>query len=778
MVKRPLLIACIGYLIGIIYGLYLIEISIPIFFLSILLIIILKKRLSKNIKRYIKIILPKKAITILAIFLIIGTFHINALNKKYNKIYEIKEKVNIIGIIEEIEPKEYTNKYILKIESINNKKQINTKLILTTKLNLEYGDCIKIKAQYFTPDDSRNYKGFSYRNYLKQKSIYGTIEPIGNIEIVERGKINFISKLANSVKSIIINKSNNNLSENASSVFLGILLGEKSQISDEISTYFKLGNMSHILAVSGAHVGYIILMVNILLGKTQKKFYSVCTIIILVFFMVITNFMPSVVRACTMSIIAIFAKLVYRKSDIYNNLAISAFLILLSNPYTILNIGFQLTYLGTLGIVLLSKRMSTCLYNKIFHKENKESKLTLKNRVKTKVKKYITNTILISISVQILIAPIIIFNFNTLSYNFLISGILATPIFACIMLVGIISLIAFPLEKICFLIVEILINCLIFISKILSSIPFSKIIIPTPHIVWVIFYYLAFAIILISKSKISYRIIKSKEKIIKVLKKVLIPILIVCIIAQFFILVKDRNLKIFFIDVGQGDASLIITPKNKVILIDGGGSSDKSYDVGENILIPYLLDRGIKSIDYIIISHFDNDHVGGILTVMKELKVKNIIIGKQFCGTENLKEFLEIVNSKKINLIIAQATNRINVETNLYFDIIWPNSKYEITQNSINNNALVCKLYYKNFTMLFTGDIEEEAEKVLVSKYSDTNILKSVVLKVPHHGSKSSSTENFIKLVNPKIALIGVGKNNKYGHPNNSVLETLMHFRS
>jgi competence protein ComEC len=146
---------------------------------------------------------------------------------------------------------------------------------------------------------------------------------------------------------------------------------------------------------------------------------------------------------------------------------------------------------------------------------------------------------------------------------------------------------------------------------------------------------------------------------------------------------------------------------------------------------------------------------------------------------------MKIVNSKKINVKVVEAGNRVNIEKNLYFDVLWPDSSQIISENSINNNALVCKLNYitkrntNNFSILFTGDIEEETEKNLVSMYSKkVNVLQSKILKVAHHGSKSSSTEAFLNLVNPKIALIGVGENNLYGHPAEQTIERLTDLRS
>ena len=151
--------------------------------------------------------------------------------------------------------------------------------------------------------------------------------------------------------------------------------------------------------------------------------------------------------------------------------------------------------------------------------------------------------------------------------------------------------------------------------------------------------------------------------------------------------------------------------------------------------------------------------------MLKKVKVKNIIIGKQFEISDNYKEFLSIIKQKNIKINVVEEGAKINIEKNLFFNVLWPNSKQEIIQNSINNNSLVCKLNYKNFTMLFTGDIEETTEKVLISKYN--------ILKVGHHGSNTSSTQEFLDLIKPKVALIGVGQNNKFGHPNEEILKRL-----
>ena len=165
---------------------------------------------------------------------------------------------------------------------------------------------------------------------------------------------------------------------------------------------------------------------------------------------------------------------------------------------------------------------------------------------------------------------------------------------------------------------------------------------------------------------------------------------------------------------------------------------------------------------------------GGLLHILQEIKVETVIIGKQYESSENYKEFQRIVNMKKVNTHVVEAGNKIQIETNLYFYVLWPTSINMISDNAINNNSLVCKLVYKNFSTLFTGDIEEIAEKAILSKYvNKQEVLNADILKVAHHGSKTSSIKEFINAVNPKYAVIGVGKDNKFGHPSEKTLETL-----
>ena len=445
-----------------------------------------------------------------------------------------------------------------------------------------------------------------------------------------------------------------------------------------------------------------------------------------------------------MSILGLMSFLFYRKSDVYNNLAFSSFIILIFNPYTIFDMGFLLSYGGTIGIILFS------------------NKLSKKFPIKNKILNYIKEMFFVCISANIIIIPIIMYNFNTLSLTFFISNVLVSPIMGIVVILGFVqiflSIININLAYLLSIFLNPMLEILIFIADFTAKLPLSKILIPTPNIIFIIIYY----VIILFCNKIN-------------IKKTIIILSIIIIIFNLLNLLP-KDLRIYFIDVGQGDSTLILTPKGNSILIDGGGSETGSFDVGEKILLPYLLDRGVTKIDYMMISHFDSDHVGGLFSILENLRVEHVLISKQGKESENYKHFLEISKRKKIKVIYLEAGDRINIEKNMFFEILFP-TRNLISENILNNNSIVARLVYKNIKILFTGDIEEIAEKELIKLYSKTNKLRADILKVAHHGSKSSTIASFLKLVNPRISLIGVGATNTFGHPNIGVLERLEQIR-
>lgn len=690
--------------------------------------------LSIPIAVIILLITKNKKIIVILICLIISIGYVSILENKYSKISDmpIKEMVTIISDIQE---KEYKKVCTAKIVRNNKKILINIKMSQDIP-SIKYGDSLYIEGEFKQPEEARNYKGYNYKQYLKTKKIIGTVE-LEKAKILKSSNGSFIHNIQKYIKDTI----NGTLTDEEGNLLLAILLGDKDKLSEDIQESFKTSNLSHMLAVSGAHVSYIILgltyvLQNSIIGKKNEKI--VC-IIFLLFFMAITNFTPSVTRACIMAVLTLFSGIIYRKSDVYTNISVAALITLIFNPYNLLDLGFQLSYGGTIGIIIFIKRI-----------QEKKSN--------SKVINYIKQMALVSIYANIIIIPIMMYHFNTVSFTFIISNIMASPILGIIVITGFLFIIASitvkPLTRLIAIFIKPILSILIKISQICSKLPFSNILVVTPYMFNVISYY---AIILYC--------IKSKKNN---KCKIIICLLIVLILINFIIYIFPQKLRIFFIDVGQGDSTLIITPDKKTVLIDGGGSD--SFDVGEKVLLPYLLDRRILKVDYVLISHFDTDHCGGILTIMEKVKVKNIIISEQAEHSENYERFKKLMIHKKIRLIEVKKGDKIKIGRYSEFKILFPTSRL-LSENPLNNNSIVAQFNYNNFKMLFTGDIEKLAEQQILK--AEKAEIRADILKVAHHGSKTSSIPEFIKAVKPKIALIGVGKNNTFGHPNKQTIKNL-----
>lgn len=383
-------------------------------------------------------------------------------------------------------------------------------------------------------------------------------------------------------------------------ILLGILLGNDDGIEKEIKQNFIESNLSHILAVSGMHVAYIIAITTyiLILLKIGKRKTKIITILLLTFFMLLTGNTPSVKRACVMAILSTIAVLIGTKSDNINNMGVSLLIILIQNPFYILNTGLILSYIATLGIILLLPK-----------EQEKEIKLLQK----------IKQIMQVSISAWVAILPISIVLFRTISLTFIFSNVLISFIIGIIIILGFI--ISIPINiPILPIILEILLSLLTKITEIFSKIPISNILVNPPTYLVILIYYiiLLFWIYLkklngkTDKKRIEKKLLTNVDKFkYYVLKRKIQFIVIISVSIICYILVQKMpiDLKISFIDVGQGDSTLITTPNHKNILIDGGGSTSDSYDVGESILLPYLLSHYIKRIDVLVISHFDTDHI-------------------------------------------------------------------------------------------------------------------------------------------------------------------------
>ena len=691
--KRLILIVVIGYILGIIWGQYL-KISIAPLYILITIIYILYSIISKKHRkfklfsihryfRYIKIFFNIKIILSICISSFISyqvVQNINKTRENIQKIYSEQEKISITGkIVSSKIEKDYKIRYEMQIQNKNGKHKVyidiknnnkegkntkneneiivsyinkNEKLnsinkyerILINKIsnneieeieekedinNLKYGDIIKVEGNFKTPEIQRNFYGFDYNEYLKQKNIIGTIE-IENYDLLKTNEKSIYIKLQNHINNIK-NQLYEMLPKDIASIFTGIVIGDKTNIDENIIENFKNSSLSHVLAVSGMNISFLIMGVSIFNKITGKRKSFFLSIFIIIIYMIITGFSASIYRAGIMGILVLISKIIYRKSDIWTNLSTSLLILLLANPFLLFDIGLQLSYLGTIGIILFQKTIFKTLTKYTYKiKSIKYSR----SKIKTKIILKILEIISVTTSAQITITPILIYQFHSISTYFIISNLLVSIIIEPLFILSLIflfSLIIFkPIASFLAVFIKIGYNLLIKISYI-GELPKAQILLTRPHLISIIIYVIAFSgILFYNKLKINkdrkstfQRFKNIKAWVIFKLKLKKKPLLIIMILSIIFYNISYsvtpfynireqlnlQKLQIHFIDVGQGDSCLIITPQNKKILIDGGGSLNENFDVGENTILPYLLNRRIKELDMVIISHFDQDHI-------------------------------------------------------------------------------------------------------------------------------------------------------------------------
>lgn len=531
-------------------------------------ILIIKYQKTKKLFR-------REAIILMIIVATIGYLNIKNKENNFNNKYKDTNKIEaIVKVKSNIKESEYSKSFTGKlVKNYSSENITNTKLNIkfNSNIQLNKGDIVKLIGEYEDTNYYKNEGNFNYRNYLKKDNIYGNLK-VSKIEIVKKNN-NIINNLNIKIKE----KIKNNYSNQTANFIETIILGDKTNLLDTVKEEFSNSGLSHLLAISGMHIAIIILISNAILDNIIKnyKIKNILLLLIIIIYATIINLSSSSARAIIMAILHIISKLIYKKDNFLVNISLASLILLIINPYNLIDSGFQLSFIASLGIVIILPKIE---------------KLELKN----KILKYIYVSLLVSISANILILPIIINTFKKISLSMFLIQIIITPILYIIEILGL-ATIVIPSQLVFVIkpILEISVSIFNYISQINFFTIYTKV--PNPRITTI--YYL---------SALVY-IIKPKRKfIIQICKKTIILLLIlnltISIINQ-----ADTNLKIYMIDVGQGDSTLIITPENKKILIDGGGL--ENYDIGEKVLIPYLLNKQIKTLDYVMISHFDRDHV-------------------------------------------------------------------------------------------------------------------------------------------------------------------------
>lgn len=567
----------------------------------------------------------------------------------------------------------------------------------------------------------------SYGDYIYVYGVFKKPKENGNFNLFNYKKYllsNKINYVVTASKITIIKKNDNvfytlknNLLKRIESAnrskgyILAFLYADKSLIEKDVYTKYQKIGVSHLFAVSGMHVSLISIVLLKLLNKIKERKRYIIVSIFLSIYLFLTNFTISMVRA-TFQFILFFINKSFKLNIDNSNLVLFLFSILvIINPYNIYNIGFLFSFIISFTLIRCSKLIKG---------------------------KFIIKSLKISLISFFSSMPVLINNFFEVNFLGIILNIIYIPFVSYILFPLSLVTVLFPsLDNILYMFISYFEK----ITDFFSNIKFLSFSICKMNIFLIIIYYIIFIYILKRKKKLIYKII-------------------IVIISLIFLINNGRivNNEVSILDVGQGDSSLIRL-KNKNILIDTGGNIN--YDISKNILIPYFKSVGIKKIDYLVLTHGDYDHMGEAINLVENFKVEKVIFN---CGLYNdlENELIEVLDKKKIKYY--SCIKELNIDNNKLHFL----QTKEYDNENENSNVIYTEL--NGYKFMFMGDAGVEKEKDILEKY---NVSKIDVLKIGHHGSKTSSDKSFIDEMNPKYSVISVGKNNRYGHPNKEVLNNL-----
>ena len=795
--KQPLVPFLLSMMAGIILGNV---IHIPDFPLTLCLLFTFIFLLPASLHR------RKNVTTILLMtaFLIAGILHINLyLHRELgpNHIIHFAPGERVVeGVIDE-NPEvsvDKTDITVAAVRIIRDEVSIPAEgLVLLSVKNrqvFKYGDYVRFKVRLKLPHNFGNPGGFDYEKHLRYKGIWvrGFIsDPAGIVVLRENQGTRLktcLERFRGDLKRLIREHSPSPEGE----IIQAMILGDQKEIPKNVMDNFNKTGTTHIIAISGFNIGIIAVLFMIIIRMIMKSFSylllrfninlisAVFAIVPVVSYTCIAGMGMSVVRATIMAITFMMAIVLGRARDLYNTLALAAFIILIIHPHALFDISFQLSFVAVWAILFITPRLMAW-----FPESNPDEV----SRYRIMNKRTLRNMLIfvsVSVSATLGTLPLIVYYFNRVSTIVLLSnltvvpvlGIMAIPVSTAIILAALIS----PTLAVLFTHAS---SFLVWISvgmvDFFASLPGSSFFISTPSMWEIALYYclLVSAVKCLDFLNINKENGEEKQEATGYFlwyRTALVVILVLFLVDAVYLNTRDffeNNLKVTAIDVGQGSSTLVELPHGKRLLIDGGGFSDGSFDVGRYIVAPYLWHERISKIDIVILTHPHPDHLNGLIYILSNFRINEVWINGDRSETEEYREFERVIHEKKIKQeSVSAKTGKVQLG-NVIIEIMNPQGPIgnheETSQHfeEINNRSIVMKMTFEDVSFFFPGDISEPAETTLTQSDRD---MTSQVLFVPHHGGFSSSTELFIRKILPRIAVVSCGTDNIYNVPHPDVL--------
>ncbi len=661
--------------------------------------------------------------------------------------------------------------------------------------NLSTGDRIVFRGRIRSIRNFSNPGGFDYQRYMAFKKVWGSAYVSAHkLTLIEKNMGKGVGAIVSGARHRMSNLIDQIGDKEQQDVLKALIVGDRNAISPELRKAFNRVGAGHLLAISGLHIGIIAtasflffkwMLSHIrffLLNAWTKKGAVVLSIVPVLVYGLLSGMSPSTQRAVIMVIVFLMAFLFEREHDLINTLAMAAMIILTVHPPSIFSISFQFSFAAVLAIIYGFSRLPP-LWPSGQNRTRKQKWL------KAAIKLYYF--FMTSFFAVIGTLPLVMHYFNQVSLVGLPANVIFIPLIGFVVVpLGIMAVFIYPLTVsgalFCLNVCSAVLEYVIKIINLISGWTFAAIKTVTPNYLEIFsFYVLFWALLNLKNVQIRAPLALSKDRSSQNKNSIQKPVVMVGLLTILMISVDVSywlyqrywrdDLRVTMIDVGHGNASLLELPYGYNMLIDGGGFSDnRVFDVGASIVAPFLWQKKIRSIDSIVLSHPNSDHLNGLIYIAEHFNVKNVWTNHETANTYGYRMFMKTIKKKNIQMPEYNKITGIHDINGVQIDILYPPldfiEKKEIeTWRNLNNNSLVVKISFGATSFLFPGDIKARAEYELVSTVG--NKLKSTVLLTPHHGSETSSTEPFLEKITPEVVVISSRWKSRFGFPHPLVLK-------
>ncbi len=794
--RGPLIYPLIALIGGIISGYYL---AIPVYLLFGGIIVILISLFLTIIKKWItaSFLLIISFTFLLGYFDIQKRFYLTQSNEHISR-YIGAGKLVLEGVAVE-NPFVRPDKTVLFVRCqriFNGKSYIpvtgDIRLVIPSALNFQYGDYIRFYSILKKIESFQNPGGFNYERYMNLHGVYATgfVANNSQIVLVRKNAASGIRLKLEIFRLYLKRLIYQNASTPQREIIEAMTIGNQNAIPTEVRDNFNKTGTSHILSISGLHIGMVaattFFIISLILKSSEYlmlrfniiKLASAGAFLMILIYALIAGMSVTVVRSALMALVFLCALFLDKQKDIFNVLALTALIILVVSPEALFDISFQLSFMSVLAIIYIVPRFSSFSFSLL-------AELPLWRQ---KIIQHISLSILVCIAATLGTIPLIVFYFNRVSSITIIANLISVPLLGTIALVFCMAfilcaffspIIAGFFIKIASFFVQISVDVINYLASLSwSAFSFTK-----PSIAEIVIFYLLifFSLRFIDSRNINGIRKNFPDRYPLFLKFILITLIVFFLADVVYLWSKDKfssELRVTAIDVGQGSAILVRFPGGKNMLIDGGGFPDSSFDMGKLVIAPFLYHERISTIDTVVLTHPHPDHIQGLLYITENFNVRDVWSTGQLSEDEIFQQWQKIIAQKKIkmNFLSAQSpTAKIN---GAQLNVLWPLQPIsvnasDLSASDVNDDSLVLKIKYGNVSFLFPADITSSVESSLIKSKRD---LHSDVLFVPHHGSFSSSSIDFIKKVSCRYAVISAGKANVFHHPHQRTLDRYKSF--